>query len=66
MKDKNNNIITQIRIQLASPVNRYDDFVKYVEDKTILDYRLVHDSKIYNYNYVVLYNNNMYRFGNQR
>ena len=66
MKDKNNNIITQIRIQLASPVNRYDDFVKYDKDKTILNYCVVHDRKINDDNDVLLQDNNMQRFCNQR
>ena len=59
MKDSNNNPSPQIRIELASRINRYDDFVKYDEDKTILDYCLVYNSKINDNNHVVLQNNNM-------
>ena len=59
MKDKKNNPSTQIRIELASRVNFYDDFMKHDEDKTILDYCLVHNSKINNNDDVVLQYNNM-------
>ena len=59
MKDKKNNSSTQFRIELAFRVNFRDDFVKYDEDETILVYCLVHNSKIYNDNDVVLQNNNM-------
>ena len=40
-------------------LNRYDDFVEYDEDKTILDYYFVNDSKINNNNDVALQYNNM-------
>ena len=59
MKDKKNNPSTQIRIELASRANCYNDFVKYDEDKKILDYCLVHNSKINSNNDVVLQCNNM-------
>ena len=59
MKDKKNNPSIQIMIELASRINRYDNFVKYDEDKTILNYCVVHNSKINDYNDVVLQNNNM-------
>ena len=46
-------------IRVSFRVNRYDDFVKNDEDKTIIDYCLVHNSKINDDNDVVLQNNNM-------
>ena len=49
-------LVPNLGLELASRVNYYDDFMKYDEDKVIIDYCWVNNSKIKDNDDVVLQN----------